>query len=160
MTPKQRRSLTDEERDDFINIQFGDLDDGSDFAGFDLNDYMKNSGILREKVSEQDDEDMNVLIDEAKGWSKIDEPPFSAPFTGTPDLNDIDMGEDSQPTEYFNLLFENSMWETIVEQSNLYVERRLQSDELKPKFRPTSQDDIEVFFFLFFTHFDGINSQR
>ncbi|CAG2208942.1 unnamed protein product [Mytilus edulis] len=135
MTPK----LTDEKRDDFINTYFGDLDDGSDFEGFDLNDYMNNSGILREKVSEQDIEDINVLIDEAKGWSKIDEPPFSAPFTGTPDLNDIDMGEDSQPIDYFNLLFKNSMWETIVEQSNLYVERRLQTNTVM-----TTQNSDEV----------------
>lgn len=62
--------------------------------------------------------------------------PFCAPF------NDIDMGEDSQPIDFLNLLFMNSMWETIVV-TNLYTDRWLRSDELTPnsriiKRRPTS----------------------
>lgn len=83
--------IDDEDGDDFINEYFGDSDNDNDFEGSDLNDLINNNNdILCEIVFEQDDQDINVEVDEENVWSRIDEPPFYAPFTGTPGLNDID----------------------------------------------------------------------
>lgn len=68
-----------------------------------------NNDILREVVFEQDDTDISVGIDEENDWSRIEEPPFCATFTGMPGLNNIDMVEDPQPIDFFYLLFRNSM---------------------------------------------------
>ncbi|CAG2197406.1 unnamed protein product [Mytilus edulis] len=146
--------IDDGELDDFIQEYFGESDEDSEFEGFDLNDIITDNDILSEILFEQDDKDINVGVDEQNGWSRIDTPPICAPFTGTPGLNtDIDLGEDPQPIDFFNLLFNNSMWDTIVLQTNLYANRKLQNDELKPnsritKWRPTSIDEMKVFFSL------------
>ena len=75
-----------------------------------------------------------IVEDVGNGWEQIDKPPSCAPFTGRPGLN-VELGNDPQPIDFFNVLFKSSMWDLLVEQTNIYADNCIQDEELKSKSR-------------------------
>ena len=69
--------------------------------------------------------DITLEQDEDKGWTAPfpDEIPDQGPFTETPGLN-VEMPS-KEPEDFFNLLFDSSMFQTIADKTNAYARNRV-----------------------------------
>lgn len=75
------------------------------------------------------------------------------PFTGVPSLS-VPIPDLGEPIEFFHLLFEDSMFNSLVEETNRYVSQRIDDgSHLKAKSRlhrwqPVAKDEMHVFMAL------------
>lgn len=60
-------------------------------------------------------------------------PPFCAPFTGNPGLK-VQLTDGSSEIDFFNLLFDDSMWTWMVDETNQYAESHIVSQTLSADF--------------------------
>ena len=131
-----------------------DQNEQSDFSGFETDEALFNARVLGQVVMDQAGNDRISPIDEEIGWERNDTPPLNAPFTGIPGLK-VDLPEDPTPMDFFNLMFDEAMWDTIVVQTNLYARNRITNDQLSrhsrlTKWTDVNVDEMKVFFALVF----------
>ena len=76
------------------------------------------------------DWDREVAADTDLGWSRHDgDGPVCAPFTGEQGLS-VDLPDDPTPHDFFKSFSEDGMWDSLVQQTNIYAEDSLQNEEL------------------------------
>ncbi|GBN86035.1 hypothetical protein AVEN_65835-1, partial [Araneus ventricosus] len=82
--------------------------------------------------SESDDDS----LESARDWCRVDitishpsHPKF--PFTGNPELK-VSVRDSEDPLDYFNLFFDDEMFNFIVSETNRYSESHFQNAELTP----------------------------
>ena len=83
---------------------------------------------------EQHANDVENAEDKEVGWTRVNDQPLLAPFTGTPGLT-ADLPDDPQTIDFFYLLFQPDMWNIIVEQTNKYAQNRIDNQELRAQSR-------------------------
>ena len=84
-------------------------------------------------------------------WTRHDEPPLNAPFTGEAKLM-VEMDE-FDPIDFFILFVNDDFLNVIVTETNRYAETRLANDGLPEfsrvkKWRPVDLEEMKVFFGL------------
>ena len=94
---------------------------------------------------------VNEFTDEMCGWGNIDNSPILMLFDET-GLT-VPVPEESNTIDYFYLLFNIEMWQMLADQTNLYVNRRIEAGNLKPnsqlhRWKDVTMDEIKVFFAL------------
>jgi hypothetical protein len=77
------------------------------------------------------------------GWSREDAMPLIAPFTGKPGLQK-QLPENPEPFDFFNLLFEENMWENLVNETNRYAEGRTDGVNMKPFSRMQRWTEVTI----------------
>lgn len=142
---------SDSMSDDFMQL-FADSGDEDEFEGWEPGDILQHVQFFREIDFEQSLNDVNNRDDDEFGWEHKDTFPVCAPFTGKPGLN-IELPENPEPIDFFNILFKAEMWTIITEQTNLYATQRIENEQLKAKsrlqkWRPVTVDELKVFFAL------------
>ena len=83
-----------------------------------------------------------------EGWSRVDASTWNAPFTSEEKIN-VDMDE-RDPLSFLKLFISDSFMEILVEQTNLYAERRMQATDLRrnsrmKQWRPMTLAEMKVF---------------
>ena len=131
-----------------------DQDGQSDFSGFESDEAMFNARVLGRVVMEQAGNDRQLPIDDANGWQTQDSPPMNSPFTGIPGLK-VELPDDPTPLDFFNLMFDSSMWDLFATQTNNYANTRINMGPLQRKSRlntwkNVTVDELKVFFGLVF----------
>ena len=97
------------------------------------------------------DRDRVIQVDTLSGWSTEDgDGPVIAPFTGESKLNVRDLPAEPTPLDFFNLFFEEDMWNKLLEQTNKYAEDKLAVLDPKPhsRFRswvPVTLPEMKLF---------------
>jgi hypothetical protein len=81
------------------------------------------------------DSDHNFSIDLDEGWLREDAAPLIAPFVGESKLN-INM-PDFKPLTFLKLFVKDEFIQSLVDQTNLYAERRLQTENTRVEYRYT-----------------------
>jgi hypothetical protein len=69
-------------------------------------------------------------------------------FTGNPGLN-VELSQNPEPIDIFNLLFKPEMWDRLTTQTNLYAENWIAGEQLKEKsplqkWNPVSIDKMKM----------------
>ena len=64
-------------------------------------------------------------------------------FSGTPGLS-VELPDEPMPLDFFNILFDQGMWEIMVTETNRYAETRINSQCLKPFSRLRNWTDVTV----------------
>ncbi|GBO03512.1 PiggyBac transposable element-derived protein 4 [Araneus ventricosus] len=92
--------------------------------------------------SESDDDS----LESARDWCRVDitishpsHPKF--PFTGNPGLK-VSVGDSEDPLDYFNLFFDDDIFNFIVSETNRYAESHFQNAELTPSSRALKWKNI------------------
>ena len=84
--------INESERDEFIDLYFGNSDDENEFEGFGVDDINENLEAVSEIDFDQSLKDIEIAEDVVNGWKQIDKPPSCAPFTRRPGLN-VELGK-------------------------------------------------------------------
>jgi hypothetical protein len=141
--------------DEVLERIFESSDDDSN----DENDYISDEDIIEEVIAQavvvneqsivQSALNRQVPTDTEFGWSQSDSDCYIMPFSEENGLT-CDLPENACVPDFFNILFDADMWETLTEQTNLYTAQILQKGELKPnsrmqKWTPVSVDEMKVF---------------
>ncbi|XP_052245700.1 piggyBac transposable element-derived protein 4-like [Dreissena polymorpha] len=119
-----------------------------------LEDVLLSASVINEINLEQSVRDKDFPIDTENGWSNVDTPPVVMEFDSHVGLNAEDIPNDIAPLSMFNVLFDESMWQNMVTQTNKYAQSRIQSaHSLKPHSRltrwvDTTVDEMKVFMSL------------
>ena len=84
--------INESERDEFIDLYFGNSDDENEIEGFGVDDINENLEAVSEIDFDQSLKDIEIAEDVVNGWEQIDKPPSCAPFPGHPGLN-VELGK-------------------------------------------------------------------
>ena len=149
--------LSDSDDDTVYRDLFADSgEEEDDFEGFDPEDVeacLLTNATRAETPIHDHPMDRIFAADEHIGWKKEDcDMLLHLPFEGVPGLNR--QPEGLRPLDFFYLLFNRTMWDLIVEQTNLYAQQcRPNVDDL-PRFSyfrqwtPVTVHEMMVFFAL------------
>lgn len=169
MAANTRRRLTAEDvlAEIFEDSDFsGESDAESDLEDSELEHVMQQiqeiPGILREIPMEQSANPQNcdLPVDRDFGWSSSDDNPLVMPFIGESGLCEP-LPDSPVALDFFNLLFDDGMWNILTEQTNLYATQTLATLQMKPHSRmqnwtPVTVDEMKVckscflYMFVFF----------
>ena len=137
--------------DDAVLGLFADnSDDEADFLGFLPQDI--NAVLAKVPLSDfAPERDVDLPADLEARWTRLDEPPLNAPFTGEAKLM-VEMDE-FDPIDFFKLFVNDDFLNVIVTETNRYAETRLANDGLPEfsrvkKWRPVDLEEMKVFFGL------------
>ena len=140
--------------EDVIGFFNDNSDQENDFEGF-INDERdighRNVLTVLPMTDFVPNNDRDFGADQEEGWSRVDTPLMNAPFTGEEKLN-VDM-PDYKPLSFLKLFVSDAFLETVVQQTNLYAERRVQSDDVShssrlKKWSPVILAEIKTFLAL------------
>ena len=137
---------SDSMSDDFMQL-FPDSGDEDEFEGWEPGDILQHVQFFFKEIDfEQSLNDVNNRDDDEFGWEHKDTFPVCA------GLN-IELPDNPEPIDFFNILFKAEMWTIITEQTNLYATQRIENEQLKAKsrlqkWRPVTVDELKVFFAL------------
>jgi hypothetical protein len=90
---------------------------------------LDNIDILNEIDFDQSLKDQEMIEVVDIGWEHNDAVPICTPFTGNP----VELPQNPEPIDIFNLLFKPEMWDRLTTQTNLYAENRIAGEQLKEK---------------------------
>ena len=107
--------INETERDEFIDLYFGNSEDENEFEGFGVDDINDNFEAVSKIDFDQSLKDVEIAEGVSNGWEQIDKPPSCVQFTGHPGLN-VKVGKIPQPID-FNVLFKSLIWNLLVEQT-------------------------------------------
>jgi hypothetical protein len=93
---------------------------------------LNNIDILNEIDFDQSLKDQKMIEVVDIGWEHNDAVPICTPFTGNPGLN-VELPQNPEPIDIFNLLFKPEMWDRLTTQTNLYAENQIAGEQLKEK---------------------------
>ena len=122
----------DAESDALLAQLFAISDNNEEFEGFGLDDILDNIDILNEIDFDQSLKDQKMIEVVDIGWEHNDAVPICTPFTGNPGLN-VELPQNPEPIDIFNLLFKPEMWDRLTTQTNLYAENQIAGEQLKEK---------------------------
>ena len=140
------------EKLNFCLQYFVESDDDDEFEGFGPDDLFDNAELITEIDFEQSARDRECQEDVELGWSREDATPLVAPFTGNPGLQS-DLPDNPEAIDFFNLLFEDQMWEILTTETNRYAQSKISEEDLKQfsrlkKWEPVTKDEMKVFLSL------------
>ncbi|XP_052798965.1 piggyBac transposable element-derived protein 4-like [Mya arenaria] len=132
--------------------------DESEFEGWDINDIPPDAPNRPTFAMRQSRTNCEKQEDVVFGWANEDSPPLLAPFTGSPGLMG-DIPDDQSEIDCFGLLFDETFWEVIAEETNpeetnQYAEQRIQRENPLPpysrlqKWTPVTVDELKFFIAL------------
>ncbi|GFU15311.1 piggyBac transposable element-derived protein 4 [Nephila pilipes] len=109
-----------------------------------MNSDSENERLIEEESSDEEcssseSESEDDCLDNARDWCQIDinssQPsPPKFPFTGNPGIK-VCLGDSEDPSEYFNLFFDDEMFLFIISETNRYAESFFEDAELTPASR-------------------------
>jgi len=120
----------DTESDELLAQLFANSDNDEEFQGFGLDDILDNIDILNEIDFDHSLKDQEMIEDVDIGWERNNTVPICTPFTGNPRLN-VELPQNLEPIDIFNLLFKPEMWDRLTTRTNLYAENRIAGEQLK-----------------------------
>lgn len=138
--------------DDEVERFFNENDDAnSDFEGFGEEDILLRNGNIVVDLQMDDFvpvNDRDFPIDMENGWQAVDSPPFIAPFTGNAGLN-VEMDK-TDPINFFELFIDDDFIKMLVEQTNLYAQKRYEGGNFSThsrgkQWRPFTLSEMKVF---------------
>ena len=118
-------SDSDSMSNDFMQL-FADSGDEDEFEGWEPGDILQDVHFFLEKLILKSLNDINNWDNDEFGWEHKDTFPVCAPFTGKPGLN-IELPDNPEPIDFFNILFKAEMWTIITEQTNLCATQLISS---------------------------------
>ena len=111
----------------FIGI-FWESDSDNEFEGFEPDGILNDVEIITEIALEQSASDQECPEDVEVGRSREDSTPLVAPFTGNPGLQS-NIPDNPEAIDFFNILFEDEMWEILVTETNRYAQNKIHASE-------------------------------
>lgn len=139
------------DEEEVLNFFNGDSEDEDDFDGFnpavlDFGDINVLTYVPMSDFVPGNDRDNDADLEE--GWSRTDSAPLIAPFTREEKLN-VEM-ENDEPLSFLKLFVSDEFMEILVQQTNIYAERRSQSENVSrnsrlKQWRPVNLAEMKVF---------------
>ncbi len=120
--------------------------DNSDFEGFGLDGAVVEGRRIVRTINMTPycpDGDRDLPADLANGWSRFDTPPIIAPFTGESKLN-IDNWDGELPIDYMKIFLDDACLSSIVTETNVYAQQRLQGGNFRPHARQNKWKNIDL----------------
>ena len=117
-----------------------------------LDETIRQGIISSRMLINQAASDRDVGEDASEGWERTADDPLIAPFTGEAKLL-ADIDPDATRINFFNFFIDDTIFDLLVEQTNAYADRKLESSEPSPNSRllrwsPVSRDEMKAFFAL------------